>query len=72
MIGDPDLSVGSLNDDDSEPPMVCPVTGSYCEGDLSHLCLDYGCARQCGESPHSESSDPPTILNIGRAKRRRN
>lgn len=54
MIGDPDLSVGSLNDDDSEPPMICPVTGSYCEGDLSHLCLDYGCARAVGESPHSE------------------
>lgn len=43
-----------MNDDDSEPPMICPVTGAYCEGDLAYLCLDYGCARAVGESPYSE------------------
>lgn len=43
-----------MNDDDSEPPMICPVMGANCEGDLAHLCLDYGCARAVGESPYSE------------------
>ena len=27
-----------------------------CEGDLSHLCEDYGCARKGGLSPHSHEN----------------
>jgi len=34
----------------------CPITGRPCEGDLSHLCKDYGCARKGGLSPHSEEN----------------
>jgi len=36
-----------------EPQKRCPITGFPCEGDLSHLCKDYGCARKGGLSPHS-------------------
>jgi hypothetical protein len=31
---------------DSNP--LCPITGFPCEGDLSHLCEDYGCVRKAG------------------------
>ena len=34
----------------------CPITGHPCEGDLSHLCEDYGCARKGGLSPHSDEN----------------
>jgi hypothetical protein len=34
-------------------PARCPITGRPCEGDLAHLCEDYGCARKAGLSPHS-------------------
>ena len=40
----------------SEPPIRCPVTAYPCEGDLSHLCEDYGCARKGGLSPHSDEN----------------
>jgi len=40
--------------EDDEGDRICPVTGTYCQGDLAHLCDDYGCARKAGESPHSE------------------
>jgi hypothetical protein len=32
---------------------LCPITRCPCEGDLSYLCEDYGCARKGGLSPHS-------------------
>ena len=37
---------------------LCPITGYPCEGDLSHLCADYGCgcARKGGLSPHSDEN----------------
>jgi len=35
---------------------ICPITGRQCEGDLSHLCEDYGCARKGGLSPHSHEN----------------
>jgi hypothetical protein len=35
---------------------TCPVTGYACEGDLSHLCEEYGCARKGGLSPRSEEN----------------
>jgi hypothetical protein len=35
---------------------LCPVTGYACEGDLSHLCEEYGCARKGGLSPRSEEN----------------
>ena len=50
---------------DSKPLFLCPVTGYPCEGDLSHLCEDYGCARKGGLSPRSEENlwtSPALIL----------
>jgi hypothetical protein len=38
---------------DDRSPARCPVTGRPCEGDLAYLCVDYGCARKAGLSPHS-------------------
>ena len=35
---------------------LCSVTGYPCEGDLSHLCEEYGCARKGGLSPHSHEN----------------
>ena len=32
---------------------LCPITNYPCEGDLSYLCEDYGCARKGGLSPCS-------------------
>jgi hypothetical protein len=40
----------------SEQPIRCPITGYPCEGDLSHLCEDYGCARKGGVSPRSDEN----------------
>lgn len=42
--------------DGQERPEPCPVTGYPCEGDLSHLCEEYGCARKGGLSPRSEEN----------------
>jgi hypothetical protein len=39
-----------------EPSLHCPITGLPCEGDLSHLCKDYGCARKGGLSPRSDEN----------------
>ncbi|HZP70741.1 MAG TPA: hypothetical protein VFB29_12425 [Pseudolabrys sp.] len=39
-----------------ELPEVCPVTGYPCEGDLSYMCEEYGCARKGGLSPRSEDN----------------
>lgn len=41
---------------DRNPMFQCPITGHPCEGDLSHLCEDYGCARKGGLSPHSDEN----------------
>jgi hypothetical protein len=40
----------------NKPLILCPITGYPCEGDLSHLCEDYGCARKGGLSPRSEEN----------------
>jgi hypothetical protein len=40
----------------SPSQLLCPITGYACEGDLSHLCEDYGCARKGGLSPHSDEN----------------
>src|SRR5215467_15410228 len=37
----------------TKTPIRCPITGHPCEGDLSHLCEEYGCARKAGLSPSS-------------------
>jgi hypothetical protein len=51
------FAVAALScDSDSKPQFLCPITGYPCEGDLSHLCEDYGCARKGGLSPHSEEN----------------
>jgi hypothetical protein len=34
----------------------CPITSYPCEGDLSYLCEDYGCARKGGLSPRSDEN----------------
>lgn len=43
-------------DDDNERQFICPITAYPCEGDLSYLCKEYGCARKGGLSPHSEEN----------------
>ena len=40
----------------SQSGLSCPITGYACEGDLSHLCEDYGCARKGGLSPRSNEN----------------
>jgi hypothetical protein len=40
----------------SQSQLSCPITGYACEGDLSHLCEDYGCARKGGLSPRSDEN----------------
>jgi hypothetical protein len=40
----------------SAPRFLCPITAHPCEGDLSHLCEDYGCARKGGLSPRSDEN----------------
>jgi hypothetical protein len=48
-----------MNDNnDSELQFLCPITAYPCDGDLSHLCEEYGCARKGGLSPHSEENLP--------------
>jgi hypothetical protein len=46
----------SASYNDNTPLILCPITGYPCEGDLSYLCEDYGCARKGGLSPHSEEN----------------
>ena len=43
-------------DDGMKSSILCPITQHRCEGDLSYLCEDYGCARKGGLSPHSEEN----------------
>jgi hypothetical protein len=40
----------------SQSWVLCPITSHPCEGDLSYLCKDYGCARKGGLSPHSDEN----------------
>jgi len=42
--------------DATAPLFLCPITGYPCEGDLSYLCEDYGCARKAGLSPRSDEN----------------
>lgn len=48
----------TMDDDDDEikQSFICPITAYPCEGDLSHLCEQYGCARKGGLSPHSKEN----------------
>jgi len=41
---------------ESQSRLLCPITGRPCEGDLSYLCEEYGCARKGGLSPHSHEN----------------
>jgi hypothetical protein len=52
----PRLAVAPTCDSNCEPQFLCPITSYPCEGDLSHLCEDYGCARKGGLSPRSEEN----------------
>jgi hypothetical protein len=45
-----------LNRQDWKQPILCPITGHPCEGDLAYLCPEYGCARKGGLSPRSEEN----------------
>jgi hypothetical protein len=44
------------SDNDSRQLILCAITNHPCEGDLSYLCEDYGCARKGGLSPHSDEN----------------
>ena len=44
------------SDNDSRQLILCPITNYPCEGDLSYLCEDYGCARKGGLSPRSNEN----------------
>jgi hypothetical protein len=52
------MTHGSRRDANSggSASLICPITRAPCEGDLSHLCEDYGCARKGGLSPHSHEN----------------
>jgi hypothetical protein len=50
----PDVQDCSTNA--SAASIRCPITGYPCEGNLSYLCEDYGCARKGGLSPHSDEN----------------
>lgn len=52
----PRFAVASTCDSNSEPRFLCAITGYPCEGDLSNLCEEYGCARKGGLSPRSEEN----------------
>jgi hypothetical protein len=52
----PDTHDRSATFNASASSIRCPITGYPCEGDLSHLCEDYGCARKGGLSPHSDEN----------------
>jgi hypothetical protein len=54
-------SVGEQHDQqratgDLDFAVLCLITGYPCEGDLSYLCEEYGCARKGGLSPHSHEN----------------
>jgi hypothetical protein len=48
--------MGPADRDNVGATLRCPITGRRCEGDLSYLCGDYGCARKGGLSPRSEEN----------------
>jgi hypothetical protein len=52
----PDVHHGSASYNANAPQCLCPITGYPCEGDLSYLCEDYGCARKGGLSPRSDEN----------------
>ncbi len=53
---DPVIDRRPRYNDNRAPPLRCQITGYRCEGDLSYLCEDYGCARKGGLSPHSDEN----------------
>jgi hypothetical protein len=52
----PDVHHRSVTYNSNTPLFGCPITGYPCQGDLSYLCEDYGCARKGGLSPRSEEN----------------
>jgi hypothetical protein len=44
------------SNDNSVSPNICPITRYRCEGDLSYLCKEFGCARKGGLSPWSDEN----------------
>ena len=46
----------SFHNNNDNGLFLCPITGYPCEGDLSYLCEDYGCARKGGLSPRSDEN----------------
>jgi hypothetical protein len=52
----PTIDRRSMTYNGNELPFLCPITGYPCEGDLSYLCPDYGCARKGGLSPRSDEN----------------
>jgi hypothetical protein len=52
----PDIHCRSASYNAGAPLFLCPITGHPCEGDLSYLCEEYGCARKGGLSPRSDEN----------------
>jgi len=52
----PDIHGRSASYNAGAPLFLCPITGYPCEGDLSYLCEEYGCARKGGLSPRSDEN----------------
>jgi hypothetical protein len=46
----------AFNSRPGRQPFLCPITNYPCEGDLSYLCEEYGCARKGGLSPRSDEN----------------
>ena len=52
----PDVHLRPTRYNDHVQLFLCPIIGYPCEGDLSYLCEDYGCARKGGLSPRSDEN----------------
>jgi hypothetical protein len=56
MMQTPETTKASNRRNERRPLFLCPITRRPCEGDLSYLCEDYGCARKGGLSLRSEEN----------------
>ena len=59
-----------LGCNDRQPVFRCPITGFPCEGDLCHLCEEYGCVRKAGLSPRSDENFGLSASEVLRPNRR--
>jgi hypothetical protein len=52
----PDIHHRSSDYNTNATSLLCPITSYPCEGDLSYLCEDHGCARKGGLSPRFDEN----------------